>query len=162
MTAAGRATAEALYGDTVTRVWLPYDTSFGVERFLDWCRPRMGLLMETELWPNAVLRASARGIPVFLVNARMSPKSARGYSRFGTLTSRMLRALRGVAAQSPADAERLSALGATDIRVTGNLKFDVPVPAEAIERGLAMRQSFGAGRPVWVAGSTRDSERGPA
>ena len=158
MTASGRATSEALYGDTVTRVWLPYDTGAFVERFLDWCRPRFGMLMETELWPNLVLRATARGIPMFLVNARMSEKSARGYRRFERVARDTLRALRGIAAQSDADADRLRALGALDVRVTGNVKFDVTVPEEAIAKGRALRALFGDQRSVWVAGSTRDGE----
>ena len=161
MTAAGRATSEALYGDTVTRAWLAYDTTTNVDRFLDWCRPRFGILMETELWPNHVLRASAREVPMFLVNARMSEKSARGYARFGALTADVLGALRGIAAQGTGDAERLRSLGALDasaISVSGNLKFDVAVPEAAVAKGRTLRAMFGVSRPVWVAGSTRDGE----
>lgn len=158
MTAAGRATSESLYGDSVARVWLPYDTSTGAERFLDWCRPTFGMLMETELWPNLVLRASARGIPMFLANARMSARSAKGYSRFPILTRNVFRALRGIAAQSAGDAERLTRLGAENIRVTGNVKFDVEVPPGTIEKGRALRALFGSARKIWVAGSTREGE----
>lgn len=158
MTAAGRATSESLYGDTVTRVWLPYDTSTGAERFLDWCRPTFGMLMETELWPNLVLRASARGIPMFLANARMSARSAKSYSRFQNLTRSVLRALRGIAAQTVDDAERMTRLGAENIRVTGNVKFDVEVPPDTIEKGRALRALFGNARKICVAGSTREGE----
>lgn len=158
MTAAGRATSEAVYGDKVTRAWLPYDTASAVERFLDWCRPQFGVLMETELWPNLILRARARGVPVFLANARLSEKSARGYARLPTITARVLRALAGIAAQAPSDAERLIALGATNVAVTGNLKFDMTIPEAALEQARVLRAMFGAGRPLWVAGSTRDGE----
>jgi 3-deoxy-D-manno-octulosonic-acid transferase len=158
MTAAGRATGQALLGNRVTQAYFPYDTSFGASRFLDWCRPCFGLLMETELWPNMILRTAARGIPVFLVNARMSEKSARGYGRFARMSKNMLQALAGVAAQTAADAERLTRLGANRVAVTGNVKFDIAVPDTTAERGRALRRLFGESRPVWVAGSTRDGE----
>ena len=158
MTAAGRATSEALYGDTVTRAWLPYDTRAFADCFLDRFQPRFGILMETELWPNLALRATARGVPMFLCNARMSAKSVRGYARFPTLTADVLQALRGIAAQSQGDAERLTALGGKAIRVTGSVKFDVDIPDAAIASGQALRALFGSARPVWVAGSTRDGE----
>lgn len=158
MTAAGRATGQALFGDGVTQAWFPYDTSSGATRFLDWCHPDFGLLMETELWPNMILRAAARSVPLFLVNARMSERSAAGYARLGHLGRNMLRGLAGVAAQTAADAERLTRLGANQVVVTGNVKFDVAVPETIVERGCALRRLFGASRPVWVAGSTRDGE----
>jgi 3-deoxy-D-manno-octulosonic-acid transferase len=158
MTAAGRATGQALFGDGVTQAYFPYDTSFGAGRFLDWCRPRFGLLMETELWPNMILRAAAHGVPLFLVNARMSEKSARGYGRLARLSRNMLQALAGVAAQTAADAERLTRLGANQVAVTGNVKFDVAVPDATVERGRTLRRLFGELRPVWVAGSTREGE----
>ena len=158
MTAAGRAMGQAIFGDRVTQAYLPYDTSFGARRFLDWCRPRFGLLMETELWPNTILRAAARGVPLFLVNARMSGNSAQGYARFARTTRKMLQALAGVAAQTAADAERLTRLGASRVAVTGNVKFDVAVPDKAVAQGRALRRLFGESRPVWVAGSTREGE----
>ena len=158
MTAAGRATGESLFGDRVTQAYLPYDTAAGTARFLAWCRPRFGLLMETELWPNMILRAAAQRIPLFLVNARMSERSARGYARIARLSANMLRQLAGIAAQTAADAERLTALGANEVVVTGNVKFDVAIPDAIAERGRALRRMFGESRPVWVAGSTRDGE----
>ena len=158
MTAAGRATSESLYGDTVTRAWLPYDTRAFADRFLDRFSPRFGILMETELWPNLVLRATARGLPMFLCNSRMSAKSARGYARLAALTADVLRALHGIAAQSKGDADRLIALGAVEVRVTGNVKFDVDIPDAAIAKGQALRALFGSSRPIGVAGSTRDGE----
>ena len=158
MTAAGRETGRALFGEHVLQAYFPYDTASGCARFLDWCRPRFGLLMETELWPNMILRAAQRGIPVFLVNARMSEKSARGYARIAGISRHMLRALAGVAAQTAADAERLTRLGATAVAVTGNVKFDLSVPDTSVLRGRVLRRLFGEGRPVLVAGSTRDGE----
>ena len=119
-------------------------------------RPRLGIIMETEIWPN--LSTSARtGVPMYLVNARLSERSYRAYRRVLPLVRATLRDFAGVAAQSEADAERLRALGASNVDVTGSLKFDVTLPAEQIELGLRWRRQFGA-RPVILAASTRDGE----
>ncbi len=158
MTATGRETGRALYGDTVVQAWLPYDVPFAVRAFLDRFRPRAGLLLETELWPNLIAEARTRGTEMFLVNARMSEQSAAGYARFASLTAPMLKTLSGVAAQTPGDAARLSLLGAHDVATTGNLKFDVPIPPETLALGRELRVRFGGERPVWIAASTRDGE----
>jgi 3-deoxy-D-manno-octulosonic-acid transferase len=158
MTATGRETGRSLFGDAVTQAWLPYDLPFAVRRFFDHFRPVAGFLVETELWPNMVARAHAIGIPLFLINARMSRRSARGYAHVPSLTRPLFARLAGVAAQSPDDATRLAALGAPAPVVTGNLKFDIAVPATARTLGHELRVLFGAARPVWVAASTRDGE----
>jgi 3-deoxy-D-manno-octulosonic-acid transferase len=95
---------------------------------------------------------------VHLVNARMSANSAAGYRKFAALSRPMLEALAGIAAQTPSDAQRLEALGARDMTVTGSLKFDMAVPDAMVERGAALRTRLGRGRPVWLAASTRDGE----
>jgi len=158
MTATGREAGRAFADARVIQAWLPYDVPFAVAAFLQRFSPRAGLLMETELWPNLVHACRSRGVPLFLVNARMSAKSARGYERLGTLTRPMLRDLAGIAAQSDADAARLAALGARDLTVTGSLKFDMAVPDAMLEHGAALRACFGRDRPVWLAASTRDGE----
>jgi len=158
MTAAGREAGRELFGEGVMQAWLPYDVPFAVNRFLAHFCPAAGFLVETELWPNLIAQAERRGVPVFLVNARMSERSADGYARFSSLTRPMLRRLRGVAAQSPADAARLAALGAPAPIVTGNLKYDVSIPDNALTLGSEFRLRFGASRPVWMAASTRDGE----
>jgi 3-deoxy-D-manno-octulosonic-acid transferase len=158
MTASGREAGRSLFGDRVLQAWLPYDIPFAVERFLAHHQPRAGLLMETELWPNLAQAAARRGIPLFLVNARLSARSARGYARIAALARPLLRSLAGIAAQTNDDAKRLEALGARDVVVTGNLKFDVGVPAAMLERGRTLRQRFGRGRDVLVLASTRDGE----
>jgi 3-deoxy-D-manno-octulosonic-acid transferase len=115
--------------------------------------------METELWPNVVALAREASVPLYLVNARMSAKSARLYAAFPALTRPMFGALSGIAAQTDADAARLAALGAPPPVITGNLKFDVaadPGNADPVRRELRMR--FGETRPIWVAASTRDGE----
>ncbi len=158
MTASGRDAGRSLFADRVVQAWLPYDVPFAVERFLAHFHPRAGLLMETELWPNLIACARNRGVPLFLVNARMSERSARGYARVGTLARPLLASLAGVAAQTDADARRLAALGARDVAVTGNLQFDVDVPAARVRRGHALRERFGVRRRILVVASTRDGE----
>jgi 3-deoxy-D-manno-octulosonic-acid transferase len=158
MTAAGREAGQTLFGDHVVQSWLPYDVPFAVRAFYAHFRPAAGFLLETELWPNLVAAAHAAGIPLYLVNARLSERSARGYRRFEALSRPMLGRLAGVAAQSAADAARLAELGAPEPIVTGNLKFDVTVPPAALELGAGFRTRFGATRPTWLAASTRDGE----
>jgi 3-deoxy-D-manno-octulosonic-acid transferase len=158
MTATGRETGRSLFGDDVVQAWLPYDLPFAVRGFLRHFRPAAGFLLETELWPNLVAHARAAGTPMFLVNARMSRRSARGYAHIPSLTRPLFARLAGVAAQSPDDAARLLALGASAPVVTGNLKFDIAVPAPARVLGHELRARFGATRPVWIAASTRDGE----
>jgi 3-deoxy-D-manno-octulosonic-acid transferase len=158
MTAAGRAMGQTLFGDGVMQAFLPYDASFAVERFLAIFQPRFGLLLETEIWPNLVLRAAARGVPLFLVNARLSQRSADRYARMPELTRQTLGALAGISAQNGADAQRFAALGARDVAVAGNVKFDIEAPSGNRERADRLREWLGTERPVWVAGSTRDGE----
>jgi 3-deoxy-D-manno-octulosonic-acid transferase len=158
MTPTGRATGEELFGADVLRCYLPYDYPWAVRRFLDHYRPRLGMIMETELWPNLVLEARRRGTPLFLVNARLSERSARGYARAGSLTRATLEALAGISAQTGADAQRLRALGAPAVEVTGSVKFDIAPPPEQLALGARLRQRFGAARPVFLAASTRDGE----
>ena len=158
MTATGRAAGRELFGDTIRQAWLPYDAPFAARRFLAHFRPSAGLILETELWPNLLGAARAADIPVLLVNARLSARSARGYARVPSLARATLGALAGVAAQAEADAGRLRALGAPTPVVTGNIKFDIDPSAAALALGRALRAQFGAERPVWMAGSTRDGE----
>jgi 3-deoxy-D-manno-octulosonic-acid transferase len=139
-TAAGRDTLRQLHGAEALIGFLPYDLPGAVRRFLEHWRPRVGVLMETEVWPNLLAGCAAQSIPVVLANARMSEKSARGYARWPGLARQMFSSLAQVCAQSAADAERLRALGARAIEVTGNLKFDVdPDPAQ-LAAGRAWRE----------------------
>jgi len=157
MTATGRQAAAELYGGFAALAFLPYDLPWAVRRFVAHFRPVIGILMETELWPNLLAECRARGVPVLLANARLSAKSARGYARIGALAREALAGLAAVGAQTAADAERLAALGAAVVEVTGNLKFDIaPDPALA-ERGRELRARFGT-RPVLLAASTREGE----
>lgn len=156
MTATGRDAGRTLYGDRVVQAWLPYDLPFAVRRFLARFAPRAGLLLETEVWPNLIAACAARGVPLFLVNARLSERSLRGYRRVASLAKPMFASLAGVAAQTAGDAARLAEAGARDVTVTGNLKFDAD--SSAASGGPALRERFGNTRPVFLAASTRDSE----
>jgi len=158
MTPTGRETGEALFGASVTRCYVPYDYPGATARFLDRFRPQAGVLMETEIWPNLIRAGRARSIPLFLANARLSEKSYRGYRRFAAFVRESLAAFAAVAAQSEADAQRLSALGAGNVRVTGSVKFDVAPPPAQLELGRALRRDFGEARPVLLAASTREGE----
>ena len=159
MTATGRAAGHDLFGDSVVQAWIPYDAPFAVRRFLGHFKPCAGLLMETELWPNVVALAREARIPLYLVNARMSAKSARLYAAFPALTRPMFGALSGIAAQTDADGARLAALGAPPPVITGNLKFDAAAPSANAELlGSELKMRFGETRPTWVAASTRDGE----
>lgn len=157
MTPTGRETAEALYGDAATIAYCPYDFPGAVGRFFDRYSPGVGVLMETELWPNLLAAARRRGLPVVLANARLSEKSARGYRRFKWLSRPAIASLAAVAAQSSADGARLAALGARNVTVCGNLKFDVAPDPEKLALGRGWRSEMGS-RPVWLAASTRDGE----
>jgi len=157
-TPTGRATGEQLFGDRVLRVYLPYDLPEAMQYFLAHFKPCIGLLLETELWFNLIAACDQKNIPLLLVNARLSEKSARGYAKLGQLAADGLRGLAAIAAQTEADARRLRQLGAPVVTVMGNLKFDVAPPVDAHQQGLALRRMFGVERPVFLAASTRDGE----
>jgi 3-deoxy-D-manno-octulosonic-acid transferase len=155
-TAAGRETLHRVYGESVQTSFLPYDFPGAVQRFLEHFRPRLGVIMETEVWPNLVHACAANGVPLVLANARMSEKSARGYRRFRGVAREAFAGFSAVCAQSQADAERLSALGARRVEVSGNLKFDATLSAEQLAAGRAWREALG--RPVLLLASTREGE----
>lgn len=158
MTPTGRETAEALYGAAVLRCYLPYDYPRAVARFLDRFRPQVGLLMETEVWSNLIHACRERQTPLYLVNARLSEKSFVKYRRFAELARASLRELTAIAAQTEDDARRLAALGAKNVVITGNLKFDIELPAGQLKVGESWRRRYGESRPVLLAASTRDGE----
>jgi len=157
MTPTGRATSEALFGDSVERIYLPYDTPWAMRRFLHHYQPEFGLIIETELWPNLIAACRQAGVPLRLVNARLSARSARRYAKFPALTRGALQGLTAIGAQSSDDAARLAALGAQGVTITGNIKFDITAPQEQLDLGRELRSRYGS-RPVWLAASTREGE----
>jgi 3-deoxy-D-manno-octulosonic-acid transferase len=157
-TPTGRAASEQLFGANVLRVYLPYDYPFAVRNFLRHFRPRIGILLETEVWPNLIAACAAEQVPLLLLNARLSERSAARYARFPRLARDAFSSLRAVAAQSEEDAARLQALGAGNITIMGNLKFDIPPPPAQRALGARLREMFGAERKVLLAASTRAGE----
>jgi 3-deoxy-D-manno-octulosonic-acid transferase len=155
-TAAGRETLEERFGTTATIVWLPYDFPETADAFLIRFRPQLAVIMETEIWPNLLAVCRSRGVPTLLANARMSEKSARGYRRLAALARPAFETLSAVCAQSSADAERLRALGAREVEVSGNLKFDIEPDAAKVEAGREWHRRLG--RPVVLLASTREGE----
>jgi len=149
-----------LFGGRVFHVYLPYDLTTAVRRFLDRVRPRLAVIMETEIWPNLFMTCEERGISIVVANARLSEKSLRGYWPIQPLVRRAIRCASFVAAQSVSDEDRLRLLGAAEpkLAVVGNLKFDMNVPDEVSEHGVAFRLAAGGARPVWIAASTHEGE----
>ena len=155
-TATGRAEGAKLLCPGDVQVWQPWDTAGAVQAFLRHFRPRIGLLLETEVWPNLVQQSAAAGVPLALVNARMSDKSLRSALRWASLMRPTYAALSAVWAQTEADAQRLRALGATVQMVTGNLKFDAQPDAAQVAQGKAWRAALH--KPVCLLASCREGE----
>jgi 3-deoxy-D-manno-octulosonic-acid transferase len=158
-TPSGRERARALFGDRVLHRYVPIDVPWSVRAFLDGVRPRLAVILETELWPTLFHECDARGIPLVLASARLSERSVGSYRRLGALFRPALARVT-VAAQTAADAERFRSIGAAAARthVVGNLKFDHALAPELVERAARLRSELGADRPVWIAGSTHEGE----
>jgi 3-deoxy-D-manno-octulosonic-acid transferase len=163
VTPAGSARVRALFGDGVFHVYAPLDLPGSVRRFFDRVRPHLLVIMETEIWPNLYHEAATRGVPILIANARISQNSVGGYRRLRKWTAAVLGQVSRIAAQSAQDAARLVEIGADPARitVTGNLKFDVRLPPGQAEAGQAIRRSWGAQRPVLLAGSTHEGDELP-
>lgn len=160
VTPTGSERVRSLFGDEVFHVYLPYDLPRAVKRFLDRIRPALAVVMETEIWPNLFYQCGRRGIPLAVVNARLSERSLRGYRPIHALVKQALTNVSLIAAQSHADARRYRALGAdpSRVQVSGNLKYDMPLPKGARLRGAKLRAQWGEARPVWMAASTHEGE----
>ncbi|WP_018152624.1 lipid IV(A) 3-deoxy-D-manno-octulosonic acid transferase [Leeia oryzae] len=157
MTATGRQAAESLYGEFATIVTLPYDYPFAMRRFLRHFQPALGLIMETEIWPNMCHAAAVAHVPLFLVNARLSERSALRYRKWHKLIGPALCRFSAIAAQGQADAERFAALGAQHVHVCGNLKFDLTPPVTQLMLGQQLAAWLGK-RPVFLFASSREGE----
>ncbi|MGH8529915.1 MAG: lipid IV(A) 3-deoxy-D-manno-octulosonic acid transferase [Nevskiales bacterium] len=162
-TPAGADQLSRLFGGEIMQRFLPVDTPGAVARFLEATRPRLGIIVETELWPNLLRGCAARAIPVLLASARLSAQSVTNLRRFPgePILSQALAALRFVGAQSAADAARYRELGVRpeQVEVTGNIKFDLQIPARLKAEGQALRATWHAlERPLWIAASTHEGE----
>jgi 3-deoxy-D-manno-octulosonic-acid transferase len=164
MTPNGRRTGAAIFADAITQgrlqqVYLPYDLCWSVERFLKAAKPTLGLFMETEAWPTIVFRAAEIKLPVYLINARLSERSARRVARFGNAGRSLFQAFAGILAQTELDAGRYRALGVRNCEVVGNLKFDVVLDPILVEHGLAWHAHLEKNnRRMVCAASTREGE----
>ena len=164
MTPNGRRTGASIFAEAIAQgrlqqVYLPYDLCWSVERFLKVAKPEMGLFMETEAWPTIVFRAAEIKLPVFLINARLSERSARRVARFGNAGRSLFQAFAGILAQTELDAGRYRALGVKHCEVVGNLKFDVVLDPILVEHGLAWHAHLEKNNRLMVcAASTREGE----
>ena len=147
-------------GEKVSHTYAPYDLPRAMRRFVKRQQPAMLLLVETELWPNLIDIVTSRGIPVHVINARLSEKSSRGYARVKGLTRAMLNQVSTVACQYPATAQRFTSLGAAEsqLEVTGSVKFDLELPQELESKTQALMESWCFNRPTWIAASTHSPE----
>ena len=155
-TATGREAGRDLLREGDRQAWLPHDTRGAVGRFFRHFQPAVGVLMETEVWPNLLLEARAQAVPMVLANARLSPNSQRRGQRTAWLLRPAVQSLALVLAQTAADAQRLRDAGAPEVQVCGNLKFDMTPDAAQLEQGRAWRAAVA--RPIVLAASTREGE----
>ncbi|MEX2124416.1 MAG: lipid IV(A) 3-deoxy-D-manno-octulosonic acid transferase [Woeseia sp.] len=160
VTPTGAARVRSLFGDTVQHSYIPFETPSAVKNFFDATKPQLALIMETEIWPNLYHECGARKIPLVLVSARISPRSVNNYRKLLPLFRETLSHGIVIAAQSEADAERFRSLGARPerTRVTGNIKFDIEVPADLVTRGHEFRSRYLGERAIWIAASTHHKE----
>ena len=163
MTPTGSERIQALFANEprIQHCYLPYDLPWAAARFLERVKPRLGVIMETELWPNHIHQCAKRGIPVALANARLSARSAKGYARFAGLTRPMLEEMSLIAVQTEAEAERFRLLGARPecVEVTGSIKFDLSIDPQLPIKARDLREQWQAlERPVWIAASTHEGE----
>lgn len=164
MTLNGRRTGAALFGQAIAagqlrQVYLPYDLCWAVANFIRTFKPKLGLFMETEAWPTVVFYCAEIGLPLFLVNARLSERSARRVNQFGKAGRSLFQAFAGILAQTEFDAQRYRDLDVKNVEIVGNLKFDVSLDPSLVEQGKAWQQEFHANQRLIVcAASTRDGE----
>lgn len=161
-TPTGAAHVKAEFNELVLQAYIPYDLPGSITRFLKRTQPRIVIVMETELWPNLFALCHQQNIPILIANARLSKKSAKGYASFWltTLRQEMFAAIHILAAQSRLDADRFSTLGMPKkkIRITGNLKFDLELPASLAEKSAALHNKLSQERLIWIAASTHSGE----
>ena len=164
MTLNGRRTGTALFAKAIAagqlrQVYLPYDLCWSVANFIRAFKPKFGLFMETEAWPTIVFYCAEIRLPLFLVNARLSERSARRVNRFGKAGRSLFQAFAGILAQTQFDADRYRSLGVKKVEIVGNLKFDVPLDPSLVQQGKSWKQELHANQRLMVcAASTRDGE----
>ena len=160
VTPTGANTVLQHHGDNVKNFYLPYDVPFCVRKFIQKINPSILIVMETEIWPNLYQACHYANVPIFIVNARLSQKSMKGYQLVSSLTKNTLKFVDKIAAQTQVDADRFISLGAQHekVSVVGNLKFDIDIPQSIKEEAEPLRHYFSVNRPVWMAASTHPGE----
>ncbi|PCI35992.1 MAG: 3-deoxy-D-manno-octulosonic acid transferase [Thiotrichales bacterium] len=160
-TPTGRQYICSAFGDNarVSNCYLPYDITFIVKKFIKKIHPKLLILIETELWPNLIKESRNQKIPVALVNARLSARSANKYAKFGKYTKNMFQMIDFIATQFEADAKRFISLGAdtNKVQTIGNLKLDVSLQSDLLKKITSQKKHFGK-RPIWIASSTHHPE----
>ncbi|MGY4675035.1 lipid IV(A) 3-deoxy-D-manno-octulosonic acid transferase [Ursidibacter arcticus] len=161
VTPTGSERVKSAFGDSLSHVYLPYDLPDAVNRFLKFIKPRLFVVIETELWPNLIHQIHQRKIPFVIANARLSPRSARRYGWIKTHLQEMLNEITLILAQDSVSADRYIQLGFNPQRLvnTGNLKFDLEITPELRQKVTETRIHLNlSDRPVWIAGSTHEGE----
>lgn len=160
MTVTGAERVAALFDDSVQHCFVPYDLPQAIRRFLIRKKPKILIIMETELWPNLLSVCQRDNLPLLLANARLSSRSLRGYQKIAFWMKDILKAFHYIAAQTKDDADRFVALGASaqQLVITGSVKFDMTVPESSAQQAHLFRQRFGITRPIWIAASTHEGE----
>ncbi|MFZ0218894.1 MAG: lipid IV(A) 3-deoxy-D-manno-octulosonic acid transferase [Candidatus Aquirickettsiella sp.] len=159
-TTTGAERIRVALGNSVSQLYFPYDLPLILRKFFKVLQPKLLILLETELWPNLLAACQLYQVPVALVNARLSERSARSYRRILPITQAMLNNINVIAAQFQADADRFIDLGfpSERIHITGSLKFDVTLPTKLAEQAQQWRKTWGENRLVWIAASTHPGE----
>ncbi|MDQ2192049.1 MULTISPECIES: lipid IV(A) 3-deoxy-D-manno-octulosonic acid transferase [unclassified Vibrio] len=140
--------------------YMPFDFSFAIRGFLNAIKPSQLLIMETELWPNTLHTVARSGIPITVINARLSERSCQRYAKVQPIFNMLAKNLTRVLCQYPDDAQRFIRLGVTKekIFVTGSIKFDIDIDQTTIQKGQQLRSNLGRNRPIWIAASTHQGE----
>jgi 3-deoxy-D-manno-octulosonic-acid transferase len=159
-TPTGSARVKAVMQETVAHVYLPYDVPDAVNRFMQCFKPKLAVIMETEIWPNLFISCGKNNIPLYIINARLSEKSSRGYQKIPALVRPALAQVSLIATQTQDDASRFIAIGADceKVLILGNIKFDVEIPQAIIEQGLEIKADLFRDRFVWMIASTHKDE----
>lgn len=159
-TPTGSARVKSVMKESIEHVYLPYDIPGALNRFMRCFKPKLAVIMETEIWPNLFAHCGKNEIPLYIINARLSEKSARGYQKIPSLVLPALALVKLIATQTQDDANRFISIGAghEKVKTLGNIKFDVEIPREIIEQGLQLKANLFGGRFVWLIASTHKDE----
>ncbi|HAS6440889.1 TPA: 3-deoxy-D-manno-octulosonic acid transferase [Vibrio parahaemolyticus] len=150
----------AKLGDLVEHRYMPIDFGFAIKGFLKAVQPKQMLIIETELWPNTLHNVHKSGIPITVVNARLSDKSCQNYAKIQRLFNQLHPCLTQVLCQTDSDAEHFERLGVEKkkLSVTGSIKFDIQISEQVKQQGQQLRAQLGNDRPIWIATSTHKGE----